>query len=329
MRYGKLGASGLDVSRLCLGTMYMGEQTDEPESIRIINAALEGGVNFFDTAEVYTAGRSEEIVGKALASRRREVVIATKVRARPGAPLWKTDLSRRHIMEAVEGSLRRLGTDYIDLYQVHRWDPWAPLEETLRALDDLVRQGKVRYLGCSNFAAWQLCKALWLSDRYSLARFVTVQPLYNVMLRYQEIEVVPLCRDQGIGVIPYNPLAGGFLTGKYQRGQPAPQGTRFQRRPFYIERYSNDANFDRLDQVRALAAKRGLSLVDIAIAWLLHRPVVSSAIVGASSAQQVHASLHAADITLSEDEFAALNELWPPQGPPTAPGAVPPPGRAP
>jgi len=324
MRYGKLGTTGLEVSRLCLGTMTMGDQTDEAESIRIIHRALEGGVTFFDTAEVYAEGRSEEIVGKALQGHRDRAVIATKVRARPGAPLWKIDLSRCHILEAVEGSLRRLRVEAIDLYQVHRFDPWTPLEETLRALDDLVRQGKVRYIGCSNFAAWQLCKALWLSDKHGLARFCAVQPLYNMMLRYQELEVMPLCEDQGVGVICYNPLAGGFLTGKYRRDRPVPPGTRFERRRFYLDRYWSDENFDRLARVEALAAEGGRSLVEMAIGWVLKHPVISAAIVGATSVPQLEASIKAADAQLTDDEFEALNRLWPPQGPPTVPGAVPP-----
>ncbi|MBI3744203.1 MAG: aldo/keto reductase [Chloroflexi bacterium] len=324
MRFARLGNTGLEVSRICLGTMTMGDQSDETASIRILDHALEHGITFFDTAEVYTDGRSEEYIGKAFKGKRDKVILATKARAPAGTPLWKVDLSRKHIIEAIDSSLRRLQTDYVDLYQVHRWEPWTPLEETMRALDDLVRQGKVRYIGCSNYAAWQLTKSLWISDKLGLERFVSIQPLYNVMLRYLESETLALCKDQGIAIIPYNPLAGGFLTGKYKRDQQASKDTRFGRRSFYMERYWNDGNFDKLARIEAMAAERGGTLVDYAIGWLLHRPEVPSVIVGATSTTQLDASIKAGDAVLTQDEWKALSAMWPPQGPPTVPGAIPP-----
>lgn len=316
MRYAKLGNTGLKVSRVCLGTMTMGDQTDEAESIRIIDHAMEHGLTFFDSAERYMEGRSEEILGKAVKGKRHQMVLATKVRAPMGEPLSVVDLSRRHVFEAVEASLRRLQTDYIDLYQLHRFDRSTPLEETLRALDDLVHQGKILYIGCSNFAAWQLCKALWISDKHDLARFCSVQPLYNMMLRYQELETVPLCRDQGVGIIPYNPLGGGFLTGKYRRESEPGGETRFGRRSFYKDRYWTDESFDKLERAQRIGQEHGHGLVDVAIGWLLKRDVVPSVIVGATSIQQLDQSIKAADVELADEEFDALKELWPPQGPP-------------
>ena len=224
MDYVNLGRTGLKVSRICLGCLTFGGQADEKESMRIVDTALDAGINFFDTANVYTETLSERFLAKALKGRRDQAVIATKVRGSMGPGVNDSGLSRKHIMDAVEGSLMRLETDYIDLYQVHSWDADTPLEETLRALDDLVRQGKVRYIGCSNFTGWQLTKSLWISDVKGLARFETVQPRYNLLLRGIEEELLPACLSQGVGVIPYNPIAAGLLTGKHRRGQPPVSG---------------------------------------------------------------------------------------------------------
>src|SRR5213593_4127964 len=234
MNLRRLGRTGLKVSEICLGTMTFGHQCDEPTSVAILNRAADQGVTFIDTADVYpvppapeTAGRTEEIVGRWLQGQRRRFVLATKCRMRVGLGANDEGLSRRHILEAVDDSLRRLQTDYIDLYQPHSPDPDTPLEETLQALDDLVRQGKVRYLGCSNYPAWQVALALGHSARSGWARFDCVQPRYNLLYRDIEAELLPLCSDQGLGVIAYNPLAGGFLTGRYQEQEPPPSGTRF------------------------------------------------------------------------------------------------------
>src|SRR5947207_10063315 len=234
MQIKRLGRTGLKVSEVCLGTMTFGHQCDEPTSVAIMNKAAEKGINFIDTADVYpippspeTAGRTEEFVGRWLEGKRDRFVLATKCRMRVGKEPNDEGLSRRHILKAVEDSLRRLRTDFIDLYQPHSPDPDTPLDETLRALDDLVRQGKVRYLGCSNYPAWQIALALGLSAQHGWARFDCVQPRYNLLYREIETELVPLCRDQGLGIIAYNPLAGGFLSGRYQDNAPPPAGTRF------------------------------------------------------------------------------------------------------
>lgn len=320
MRYRRLGRTGLKVSEFCLGCMTFGGQADEETSLGIMEKCFEAGVNFFDTANVYTRGRSEEIVGRFLKGRRHQVVLATKVRAPTGTGPNDTGLSRAHLMQSVEQSLKRLQTDYIDLYQAHAPDPATPLEETLRAFDDLVRQGKVRYLGCSNFAAWQLCKALWVSDVRGLARFDSIQPRYNLLYRDIEQELLPLCKAEGVGVMVYNPIAGGFLTGKYSRENPPPEGTRFalayrtsMGRPMgeiYRERYWLERNFEAVDRLQAIAQEHDQSLIHLAIAWVLANPTVTSAIVGANSVAQVTDSLGAVGLTLSEEEMRACDTVW-------------------
>jgi aryl-alcohol dehydrogenase-like predicted oxidoreductase len=229
MPYRNLPGAGIKVSQLCLGTMMFGGPSDEAESLRIIDHALETGINFLDTANVYNGGASEQIVGKAIAGRRDRVVVATKGRQPMGEGPNDQGSSRLHILRAAEESLRRLATDYIDLYYLHTPDETTPIEESLRALDDLVRQGKVRYIGCSNFRAWRVCEALWTSDRRNLERFVCVQPLYNIVNRDAEVELLPLCREHKIAVVPYSPLARGVLTGKYQPGEAPPEGSRAAR----------------------------------------------------------------------------------------------------
>ena len=310
MRYRKLGRTGLKVSVICLGTMLFGDQVNEETARAIVDTCWEAGVNFFDTADVYVQGRSEEVLGRLLKGRRHQAVIATKVQGVMGQGPNDRGLSRAHIMQAAEASLRRLQTDYIDLYQTHWPDYDTPLEETLRALDDLVRQGKVRYVGCSNYPAWYLCKSLWISDVRNLARFDCAQPRYNLLDRAIEGELLPLCAEEGIGVIPYNPLAGGFLTGKYKRGQPPPEDTRFARRKdLYVPRYWQDSNFDAVEKLVDAARRYGKTPPQLALAWLLHNPVITAPIVGASRPSQIEETLQAVDMTLSEEEMAACDGI--------------------
>jgi aryl-alcohol dehydrogenase-like predicted oxidoreductase len=320
MKTRRMGNTGLNVSEICLGTMTFGHQCNEATSFAIMNKAAEHGVTFIDTADVYpvppspeTAGRSEEIVGKWLHGRRHQFVLATKCRMRVGHGVNDEGLSRRHILKAVEDSLRRLRTDYIDLYQSHSPDPATPLEETLRAFDDLVRQGKVRYLGCSNYPAWQVALGLGISARLGLARFDCVQPRYNLLFRDIEAELLPLCRDQGLGVIAYNPLAGGFLTGKYRSLEAAPVGTRFalgKTGDLYRERYWHQAQLDAVEHLRSFFAPRGKSLVQVAVAWVLAQPGITSAIVGASKPEQLDESLATVQLQFDEQEREACNLAW-------------------
>ncbi len=310
MKYENLGRTGLQVSQVCLGTMTFGAQADEKESQRIIDTAWDAGVNFFDTADVYVDGQSEQILGKFLKDRRSQAVIATKVRGRVGPGPNDVGLSRKHIMDAVESSLRRLQTDYIDLYQVHSWDADTPLEETMSALDDLVRQGKVRYIGCSNFTAWQLMKSLWISDVNNLSRFDSHQPRFNLLKREIEGELLPACAAEGVGVIPYNPLGGGLLTGKHTKGEPPAPDTRFGLREVYRDLYWQDPYLDAMEKLRAIAAEHGKSMIQLAIGWILSNPVVTSAIVGASRADQLSEPLEALDVTLSPEEMAACDKVW-------------------
>jgi aryl-alcohol dehydrogenase-like predicted oxidoreductase len=315
-----MGQTGLKVSEICLGTMTFGHQCDERTSFAILDRAAESGVNFLDTADVYPvppslekAGRTEEIVGSWLQGKRDHVVLATKCRIRVGPGPNDEGLSRRHICKAVEDSLRRLRTDYIDLYQAHSPDPDTPAEETLRAFDDLVRMGKVRYLGCSNFPAWQLALCLGLSARQGLARYDCVQPRYNFLYREAETELFPLCRDQGLGIIAYNPLAGGFLSGKYQSMETPLAGTRFtlgKTGELYRERYWRQAQFEAVEQLRSHFAPRNLSLVTVAIAWVLAQAGITAAIVGASKPEQLDASLAAVHQKLTEEDLQVCNLAW-------------------
>lgn len=320
MKLRRMGRTGLKVTEICLGTMTFGYQCDEPTSFAILDKAADQGVTFLDTADVYpvppapeTAGRSEEIVGKWLKGRRDNFVLATKCRMKVGHGPNDEGLSRKHIMKAIDDSLRRLQTDYIDLYQPHSPDPETPIEETLAALDQLVRSGKVRYLGCSNFPAWQVAMALGASARLGLARFDCVQPRYNLLYRDIESELLPLCRDQGLGVIAYNPLAGGFLSGRYRAQEPPPEGTRFtlgKTGDLYRERYWQQAQFTAVEQLVRFTHVRGLSLVRTAIAWVLAQPGVTSAIVGASKPEQLDESIAAVDAQLDEEMFETCNLAW-------------------
>lgn len=312
----RLGRTGLKVSALCLGTMTFGNQTDQDEAFGIMDRALDAGVFFFDTADVYpvvptpeTWGRTEEIIGNWLAARgaRNRIVLASKARAKVGPGANDGGLSRKHLLAAVDDSLRRLQTDYLDLYQVHSFDPETPLDETLRALDDIVRSGRARYIGCSNFAAWQLGKALWTSDMLKLARFDVIQPRYNLLDRAIERELLPLCADQQVGVIPYSPLAGGLLTGKYGRGnEPDPRSRYYL---FGREAQVTPAVLDAVDGLGALARENGMTVAQLAIAWLLANPVVTSPIVGATRAAQLDETLKAADLTLSSDIARRATEI--------------------
>ncbi|MCB8946039.1 MAG: aldo/keto reductase [Ardenticatenaceae bacterium] len=317
MEYRRLGRTGLKVSSICLGTMQFGWTADSTTSHAIMNRAVELGCNFLDTADIYSrwisgnsGGESETIVGEWLASgavRRENVVIATKVRGQMGEAVTSQGLSRRHVMNAVEASLRRLQTDYIDLYQVHYPDEETPLEETLTALSDLVTAGKVRYIGCSNFPAWLLAKSLWLSDVRGLARFDSLQPHYNLVHRAEfERELMPLCLDQGVGVIPYSPLAAGFLTGKYRRGVPLPDSARANR---VRERYMNEWGWTAVDKLDEIGREQGATVAQVAIAWILANTAVASAIVGANSVEQLTETMKGAEVVLTAEQKAALDEI--------------------
>lgn len=312
----------MKVSEICLGTMTFAGQCDEATSIRILDAAADRGVTFIDTADAYpippdpeTAGLTEEVVGRWLSryGRRDKFVLATKCRIRVGPGANDQGLSRRHVMAACEASLRRLKTDFIDLYQAHMPDPETPIDETLRAFDDLVRAGKVRYVGCSNFPAWQLALALGVSERQGLARFDCVQPRYNILYREIETELVPLCLDQGVGIIVYNPLAGGLLTGKHRPDAPPEPGTRFTlgaSGELYRDRYWHRTQFDAVETLRTYCQSRDLNLATTSVAWVLQQPGVTSAIVGASSPEQLTDTLAASDLALDQETRAACDSIW-------------------
>ena len=306
MEYKHVGRTGLKVSEICLGAMTFGEQADMDESRRIVDACVEAGVNFIDTADVYTEGRSEEFVGQILEGRRHEFVVASKLFGAVGPGPNDRGSSRKHIMDAIDASLRRLRTDYLDIDQVHRWDGETPIEETMRALDDLVRAGKVRYAGCSNFAAWQLETALWASDKAGLARFDCIQPRYNLLTRDIETDLFPLLLAEGVGSIIYNPLAGGLLTGKHQREQAPAENTRFGLRELYRDRYWDNGNFDAVEVLRDLSSRFEKTMVHLAVGWTLANPAVTSAIIGASNAGQLAENLKAAEQPLSTEEMDAL-----------------------
>jgi 1-deoxyxylulose-5-phosphate synthase len=319
MRHVRLGRTGLSVSRLCLGTMTFGLQCDEATSTAILDRAAAGGITFLDTADVYplgggfeTVGRTEEILGRWLRGRRHEVVLATKCFGAMSPRPWDRGASRKHILDAIEGSLRRLGTDYVDLYQLHHPDPATPIDETLRALDDVVRAGKARYVGCSNFHAYQVARALGRSEVLGATRFESVQPRYNLLFRQIERELLPLCRDEGLAVIPYNPLAGGLLSGKHRRESGPTPGTRFtlgSAAGRYQERYWREREFETIEALRPLAAEAGLSLTRLALAWVLAEPAITAPIVGASRPEQLDDALAAADKPLDAGLKARLDEV--------------------
>lgn len=306
MEYRYLGRSGLQVSAIGLGTNNFGGRLDAAASAVVINHALDMGINMVDTSNSYGGTYSEEYIGRALKGKRHQAIIATKVSSRMADGPNNAGNSRKHIMTEVENSLRRLNTDYIDLYQIHWQDANVPIEETLRALDDLVRQGKARYIGCSNFMAWQVCEAVWTSRSLGIAAFASVQPKYSLMDRAIEAELTPFCREYRMGILPYFPLENGFLTGKYKRNQAAPQGTRLAEddRGMFT-----DANFDLLEALEAFCAERGHSVLELAFAWLLANPDVSSVIAGATRAEQVVANAKAAAWTLTAQELAEVNAI--------------------
>lgn len=321
MKIRRLGRTGLKVTEICLGTMTFGHQCDERTSFAIMDKAAERGVFFFDTADLYpvppafeTTGRTEEIIGKWMQGKRDRFVLATKCRMRVGPNANDEGLSRRHVMKSVDDSLRRLRTDYIDLYQPHAEDPETPLDETMRALDDVVRAGKVRYLGCSNFSAWRLALSLGICGQHDWSRFESVQPRYNILYREIETELVPLCRDQSIGIMAYNPLAGGLLTGRYKEGEPPPEGTRFglggHTGPLYRDRYWQQAQFDAIKKLKSFLDSRGKAITQVAVKWVLDQPGITSAIVGASKPEQLDQTLAAVDVELDDSEKEACNDAW-------------------
>jgi 1-deoxyxylulose-5-phosphate synthase len=319
MQHARLGRTGLQVSRICLGTMTFGLQVEEDASRAILDKAADAGVTFLDTADVYplggdltTAGRTEEILGRWLRGRRSDFVVATKCFGPMGRNRWDMGNSRRHIIDAIDASLRRLQTDFVDLYQLHFDDPGVPLDETLGALDDLVRAGKVRYVGCSNFLAYRLARALGRSDALGLARFVSVQPRYNLLFREFERELFPLCLEDGIGVIPYNPIAGGMLSGKHDRTKAPEEGTRFtlgNAARTYQDRYWHENVFDTVDELVKIADDAGMPLPTLAVAWTLRNPAITSPIVGASRPEQLDATIAAVDAQLDDDLVQRLNDV--------------------
>jgi aryl-alcohol dehydrogenase (NADP+) len=343
MEYRKMGRTGLKVSALCLGTMTFGKQVDEATSLGIIERALDLGVTFIDTADMYVNGVTEQIVAKAIKGKRDALVLASKgghvkklaakygeqrisgpidlARPAPFRP-WEAGagtgpndmgLSRKHLMQALEGSLKRLGTDYLDLYYAHMPDYDTPLDETLRAMDDMVRQGKVRYIGCSNFRAFQVAKALGISDKQNLARWDFVQPPFNLLARDVEYELLPLCREEGVGVCPFSPMAAGLLSGKYEKDKAPLEGARYSLGHWgytYNKPYWSDANFAAIEQYRKIAAQAGLSLSRFALAWALANPAITAIVNGSTSVKQLEDNVAATDVKLSPDALKACDDVW-------------------
>jgi aryl-alcohol dehydrogenase-like predicted oxidoreductase len=313
-----LGNTGFKVSELCFGAMTFGKRgffkefagLDQKAVNTLVDMALEAGINFFDTADIYQEGESEELLGKALGERRKQIVLATKVWGKVGPGPNDLGLSRHHVIEGCDASLKRLGTDYIDLYQLHGMDFNTPLDETLRALDDLVRQGKVRYIGCSNLTSWQLMKALAISDKRNLERFITLQAHYSLIARELEYELVPLCLDQGLGILTWSPLSGGFLSGKYRRGQPRPQGARMSDPHSAIMGvYDEQRGFDIVESLDKIATEHQRTVAQVALNYLLRKPGVTSIIIGARTPDQLADNLKTADWELTADEVAKLDEI--------------------
>ncbi len=308
MNYRRLGNSGLKVSQLGLGTNAFGKRADQETSTRIIDHALDHGINFIDTANIYAGSESERIIGEALAGKRHNVVLATKAGLVNGQGPNERGSSRYHLQQELEDSLKRLKTDYVDLYQIHTFDPNTPLEETLRTLDDMVSSGKVRYIGASNYAAWEIMKALGISELRGYARYVSTQTSYSLADRTPELELVPLCLDQGVGIIPYFPLAGGILTGKYGQGASTPSGSRAETDPNF-NRFLEDRNLKLGQQVSQLAAEHGHSPSALSLAWLMNRPAVSTVIVGATKTEQLDDNLKSLQIEIDEALGSSLDEI--------------------
>ena len=319
MEHTTLGTTGLPVSRLCMGTMTFGLQCDEATSASILDVAAEGGIDFLDAADVYPlgggpehVGRTEEILGRWLAGKRDRFVVATKCVGRTGPNPWDQGMSRKHVLDAIDGSLRRLGTDHVDLYQLHADDPTTPLDEALEALDTVVRSGKARYVGVSNWLAHRVARALGRSEVKGLVKIASVQPRYNLLFRSFERDLLPMCEQEGVAVIPYNPIAGGLLTGKHDRAAAPPEGTRFtlgKAASNYQDRYWHDREFDTVDALRPLAADAGTSMTTMAVQWVLANPAVTSAIVGASRPEQLADSLAAVEKPMDADLKARLDEV--------------------
>ncbi len=319
MDYVRLGTTGMKVSRICLGMMTYGDPAwrdwvlGEAASLPLIRQAYEAGVNFFDTADMYSVGVSEEITGRALKALapRDEVVIATKVFNPMGPGPNQRGLSRKHIFDSIDASLRRLSVDHVDLYQIHRWDPETPIEETMEALNDVVRAGKTRYLGASSMSAWQFAKAQHVAERHGWARFVTMQNHYNLVYREEEREMIPLCLDQGVGMIPWSPLARGFLAGNRQRDKTG-ETTRSGSDSFAHAMYYSDADFDVAERCAAVAARLGVKPAQLALAWLLHKPGVTAPIIGASKGYQLDDAFAALAIALTPELLAELETPYVP-----------------
>jgi aryl-alcohol dehydrogenase-like predicted oxidoreductase len=308
MEYRQLGRSGVRVSVIGLGGNVFGRSVDEAGAAAIVNQAVELGINFIDTANVYNAGVSEQFLGKAIAPHRDHILIATKAGSGMGTGPNDTGSSRKHLIESCHASLKRLNVEAIDLFQIHRFDEKTPLEETLSALDDLVRAGKVRYIGCSNYAAWRVVQSLWISERSHFAKFVSVQPEYNLLQREIERDLVPVCLEFGLGIIPYFPLAAGVLTGKYKPGEPAPEGTRGYNNPRFEARLKRET-LEAVQRLDAWARARGHTVGELALAWLAARPGVSTIIAGTTRPEQVIANARAADWHLTADELREVDEL--------------------
>ncbi len=318
MEHARLGRTGLQVSRLCLGTMTFGLQSDEGTAVAILDRAAEGGIDFIDTSDAYplggdlsTRGITEEILGRWLKGKRDRFIVATKCFAPTGPAPFDAGNSRKHIMAAVDASLRRLQTDYVDLYQLHGFDPATPIDETLGALDDLVHQGKVRYTGCSNFLTYQLVRAIGRSETLRLARLYSVQPRYNLLFRQIEREMLPFCREEGVGLIPYNPIAGGLLSGKHSRSAPPAEGTRFTlgtAAGAYQDRYWHDSEFDTVDELRQLADQAGVNLVTLSVAWVLANEAITAPIIGASRPGQLDSTLAATEPVFDDDLKRQLDD---------------------
>ena len=313
MEYRNLGNSELKASEIGLGGDTFGHYVDGQGTIAIVDQALESGINFIDTSDVYGYGHSEELIGAAIKGKRSSIIIATKFGITLGKPPHPFDTppglgTREYIMKAVDASLKRLDTDYIDLYQFHMPDPTTPIEETLYAMDELVKAGKVRYIGCSNFASWELCEALWVSKAAGISSFVSVQPKYNLLDRYIEQELVPCCTAYNVGVIPWFPLAAGFLTGKYKRGKPLPEGTRFGSNPEFYHHMISDTQWDILEKLESFALERGHTMIELAFAWLTSHPWMGPVIAGATRPEQVKANAAAAEWKLTADEMEQLDK---------------------
>ncbi len=308
MEYRRLGSSGLKVSVIGLGGNTFGRYADEAGTVSILRRAIDVGINLVDTANIYNTGVSEEFIGKALKGRRDDLLIATKVGMTMGDGPNERGSSRKHVIESCHASLRRLQTDYVDLFQIHAFDSETPLEETLSALDDLVRAGKVRYIGCSNYDAWRVVQALWVSDHAHFARFVSVQPEYNLLERDVERELVPACLEFGLGIIPYFPLAAGVLTGKYKPGEAAPEGTRGHNNPRFEPRLKRET-LEAVQRLDGWARERGHTVSELALAWLAARPGVSTVIAGTTRPEQVEANARAADWKLTTEDMAQVDAI--------------------